>query len=481
MQSRLTGAFSLLLAQAVVLLLGWITHPIIGRVLGPDSYGIYGVVLSIQTILGLFLTLGVPMAISRFVAQDSNHARSILMQALRIQLLIALALSLLTLLFSPIIAHLLGDTNLTNYVRFVALVLILQCGYPIFVQFLSGMHRFNRQAALTSLYAVIKLSGALSLIFIFGVYGAFAGFAIGGFLAAIIGWFWTKKIGGRVPQRLPLKTFLSFAGTYVLILVFLQLLISIDLFMVKSLLKDNTTAGYYSAAVTLSRISFLLLQGLTFVILPSVSALTKPGASKERAATFISDTLRYLFALIIPGAALAAATSRSLIHLFYSAQYDPAQQALSVLMVGLACIAFYQLLANILAGAGQAKIALFSTIVLLLISGLLGRLFIPQYGIIGAAWQTTLTGIIGLLGLSAYTFYTFKLRIPYRSLVNISVATIGCVIPTYFWTVPPYFLPLQYLILLGLYALILIVLREVTTADRQLFASLHPRLRWLSK
>ena len=59
------------------------------------------------------------------------------------------------------------------------MVLLLQFGYPVFVQFLCGMHRFNRQAMLTSVYAVIKLIGALSLIFIFGVYGAFAGFAIG--------------------------------------------------------------------------------------------------------------------------------------------------------------------------------------------------------------------------------------------------------------------------------------------------------------
>ena len=481
MQSRLSGAISLLIAQAIVLLLGWITHPIIGRILGPGSYGMYGVVLSIQTILGLFLALGVPVAISRFVAQDTTHARSILRQALRIQIIFAFVLSITTFLLSSVIAGLLGDQNLTNLIRFVALVLLLQSGYPIFVQYLSGMHRFNRQALLTSTYAVIKLIGALSLIFVFGVYGAFAGFAIGGFSAAIIGWFWTKKIGGTKPQPLPVKAFLSFAGTYVLILVSLQILISLDLFMVKAIMKDNITAGYYSAAVTLSRISFMLLQSLTFVLLPSVSALTKPGASKEKAVHFISSSLRYLIMIIVPGAALASTTSQTLIRLFYSAQYDPASSALSILMIGLACIAFFQLLANIVAGAGKAHVALLGTIALVAISLFSGLALIPAFGIIGAAWQTTISGSIGLIGLSLYTFKVFNIPIPYKSILNVVLASVVIILPTYIWKVHPFILPFQYIVLFSFYIAILFLLKEITLQDRQLIANLHPKLRWLAK
>lgn len=481
MQSRFSGAISLLAAQAVVLLLGWITHPIIGRVLGPGSYGMYGVVLSIQTIFGLFLALGVPVAISRFVAQDTTHARSILRQALRIQIVFAFTLSITVFLLSPIIAGLLGDQNLTNLIRFVALVLLLQSGYPVFVQYLSGMHRFNRQALLTSVYAVIKLIGALSLIFVFGVYGAFAGFAIGGFCAAIIGWFWTRKIGGTKSQPLPVKSFLSFAGTYVLILVSLQILISLDLFMVKAMLKDNVTTGYYSAAVTLSRISFMLLQSLTFVLLPSVSALTKPGASREKAVDFIGSTLRYLIIIIVPGAVLASTTSRSLIRLFYSSQYDPASSALSILMIGLACIAFFQLLANIIAGAGKAHVALMGTIVLVFISLVGGLIMIPSFGIIGAAWQTTITGVIGLVGLALYTFKTFKIPIPYRSIFNVVIASVIMILPTYIWQAHPFVLPLQYIVLFAFYIGVLFMLREITVEDRKLVANLHPKLRWLAK
>src|SRR3990167_11436832 len=108
-QSRLTGAVSLFAAQAIVLGLGYVTHLWIGRVLGPASYGIFGIVLSLQTIVGMVLTFGVPMGISRFVAQDEKHAQSILRQALRLQAVVALLVALVTVLAAPLLSRLLDD------------------------------------------------------------------------------------------------------------------------------------------------------------------------------------------------------------------------------------------------------------------------------------------------------------------------------------------------------------------------------------
>jgi O-antigen/teichoic acid export membrane protein len=87
--SRTKGALAVLLAQAIVLLLGWITHPIVARLLGRESYGVYGIVLSVQTTIGIFLSLGLPVAIARFSAQNREQATHILRQGLRWQILFA--------------------------------------------------------------------------------------------------------------------------------------------------------------------------------------------------------------------------------------------------------------------------------------------------------------------------------------------------------------------------------------------------------
>lgn len=479
-QSRIRGALALSLAQAIVLLLGYATHLWIGRVLGPGFYGIYGVVLSVQTIIGLFLTLGIPSAVSRFVAQDAKHAQSILHQALRWQALAALVLASSAAILAPLLARILNDASLTPYLLFVPVIVLLQAFFPIYVQFLSGLHLFSKQATLTSLYAVAKLAGALGLIYFFGVYGAFAGFAVGGVVAALVGWHWTRRLGGKLSTRLPAKSFLSFAGMYVLILVGLQVLMSLDLFMVKSLLQDNILAGYYNSAVTLARISYFLLQGLAFIILPSVSALTKRGAGGQEAAAFIKEVLRYLIALIVPGVALAAATSKPLIILFFSQAYISAAPSLTILMVGLGALAFYLLLANIVAGAGRARVGLYVTGGLVLLSYLLGLWLIPRYQLIGAALQTTITSLVGLAVLSAYTFRVWRIPLPIRSTLNIIIATIIAVTPTYFWAAQQGLLLVQYVILLALYVAALFFLGEISVADRRRVAKLHPRLRWVA-
>lgn len=474
-QSTITGAVASVGAQAVVLLLGFITHPLIGQLLGREAYGIYSVVLSVQTIIGMLLTLGVPLAVSRFVARDEDHAQSILWQALRIQLLLAAGLAIFTAVASYPIARLLGDAGLTSYLAVIAVVIFTQAIYPIFTQYLSGLHRFNRQAALTTIYAIAKLIGSVGLLFVFHIYGALFGFAIGGAVAGLLGFIWARKAGGQQPKPLPVRSFLSFAGIFVLILISLQLLISLDLLMVKALLKDNAQAGDYSAASNLARISFLLLQGLVFILLPKMSALTKAGESHTEAIRFIRQTLRYLIALIVPGVVIAATTSKSLIILFYGHRYIPATTALTILMIGLGSLAFYLLLITIAAGAGRAKVGLWVTLALLAISASLGYILIPQYGLIGAAWQTTLTGLVGLIAMTIYITRTFQISLPVRSTINIVIASAVAVLPTYVWSASSLTLPLQYILLAAIYIAMLWALKEITPADRQYLKQLRPK------
>jgi stage V sporulation protein B len=478
--SRLTGAVYLVAAQAVVLVFGYATHLLIGRTLGPAPYGTYGVVLSVQSIFGLILTLGVPVAISRAVAQDQEHARSILRQGLRVQTVLALVVGGIALATSPLLGRALRDTTLTPYLMFSALVIFSQAFYPVYTQFLSGVHFFKRQALLTAFYATVKLIAAVALVFVIQLFGAFAGFMAGGIAAGIAGLWYTRGIGGEKTRVISVKSLLSFAGTYVLILVGLQILMSLDLFMVKALLHDDVQAGYYNAAVTLSRISYMLLQAVGFVLLPSVAALTTPGKSHEKAAQFIADTIRYLIAIIVPGVVLAATTSKSLITLFYSEAYTPAAPALTVLMVGLGALSFYLLLSNIVAGAGRARVSLTITLGLLILSGALGWWLINAYGMLGAAWQTTITALVGLLILAAYTFKSFAIPVPWLSTLNVIIASAVASLPTLYWHTTPLSLIPHYVLFALLYLTSLVVLREVRADDRRRLAGMHPRFSWLA-
>jgi O-antigen/teichoic acid export membrane protein len=326
------------------------------------------------------------------------------------------------------------------------------------------------------------LIGAITLVYALGVYGALSGFIIGGVAATGIGWYWTKTSSSNKRQLpFPVKAFLSFAGVYVFTLAGLKALMSLDLFMIKAMLQDDDQTGFYNAAVTLSRISYFLLQGLSFVILPSVSALTKSGTSHTNAAAFIKDILRYLIALIVPSITFAAATSAGLINLFFAPNFLPAADALTILMVGIGALGFYLLLANVVAGAGKATIGLYIIIASIALSYILGLFFIPRFGLIGAAWQTTIAALLGLAALASYTFHTFRIPVPVKSTLNVALASALAVSVTFVWHVSPPFLPLQYIVLFAIYGIVLLFLREVTEIDKLRLARLHPAFQRITK
>ena len=318
--SKLSGALLLASAQAVLLGLGYITHILVGKLGGPSLYGVYGIVLSFMTILNMLMTLGIPIAVSREVAQDESNSGAILKSALFGQLGLAVILSLSTILFSKSIAGILGDASLAPIIAFTAIVYPLTAVYSVITNYFNGLHAFALQAMIVLLYSLAKLAGSVGLLVPFRVYGALSGFAVGGAIASIIGApFVYKATKKHFQQAFPLKKLLTFAGAVVGTSIALQILMSTDLFLVKKFLHDDTLAGYYNAASTLSRIPYFILQALGFIFLPSIARLMKE--NEDLARDFIREIFRYLYLLLLPVTVLAAATSKSLVHLFYSQVY----------------------------------------------------------------------------------------------------------------------------------------------------------------
>ncbi len=78
----------LFLAQLVFMICGYIINVWLGRHLGPEVYGIYGILTLLMTTMNIMQVSGVPQAVSKFVAEDDNKADSILKTAFIIQLVI---------------------------------------------------------------------------------------------------------------------------------------------------------------------------------------------------------------------------------------------------------------------------------------------------------------------------------------------------------------------------------------------------------
>jgi O-antigen/teichoic acid export membrane protein len=80
------GAAWITLSGIVFMLSGYAINIFLGRRLGPELYGIYGVLVSIMNSMNVMQITGIPQSVSKFTSENENEADSILASGLHIQL-----------------------------------------------------------------------------------------------------------------------------------------------------------------------------------------------------------------------------------------------------------------------------------------------------------------------------------------------------------------------------------------------------------
>ena len=86
------GTIYLMSAQLIFLISSYAVHFGLGRYLGPELYGTFGIILSLLTICRVFVEPGTVRAISKYTAERKELAVAIKNQAIKIQIILALKL-----------------------------------------------------------------------------------------------------------------------------------------------------------------------------------------------------------------------------------------------------------------------------------------------------------------------------------------------------------------------------------------------------
>ncbi len=116
------------------------------------------------------------------------------------------------------------------------------------------------------------------------------------------------------------KKLLQFAWPIIVFMIFYEVMVSIDLYLVKAILKDDRLAGLYSAALTVGRIPFYAFYFLTIILLPKISETTSQKMDQETQ-RILKTAMRFLMMLLWPAVALLAAFAPSATRFFYGARY----------------------------------------------------------------------------------------------------------------------------------------------------------------
>lgn len=419
-RNTLTGYIYLSASNFFFVITSYCIYLGLGRILGPAEFGIYGIVTSFISILTIVLASGPQQAVAKFVAEDCNASQVIKKGVLRLQLIFGAAIFSLCFVMAGPLSLLLNDPSLKGYVRVVSFVCLFHPLSAVFLGMLIGLRRYGTQAIMDSLYSLFRMA----LILGFAFFSASALSALWGFVISTVAFsLILYLLWGRNGSegRFEWKSFLQFVLPFTLFILVTNLILNIDLLMLKALSPpslSNLYSGYYTAATTLARIPYFFTSALSLVILPLISQATslKDHESTKR---YVESSLRYTLILLVLLSFIISPTAKGLVEFLYSRDYLPASESLSILVFGIAFFSLFFILTTIVSAAGKPKVCLYFALIVLFLDIWLNYLFIPHYEMKGAALATTISLFIGLMGIGFYCFRWFKTLLPLGSVVRI--------------------------------------------------------------
>ncbi len=477
----------LIISELIFNLSGYIIHSSMGRILGPADYGRYGLVVTLTTMVIILIGNGIPTAMAKYISEifETNPRMVLVIKRKAILLQSALIGSIAVIFFfsAPLIARALGDETLIPLFRISTLIIPSFAAASFYFSFYTALHKFNVQSILKTMRSIFKVLAIVGLAYVFGVPGSIAGFALAALIVFAIAFLldqliYTKDIKKAAQaQNLSLqsnfetKKLLNYAWQIIIFFLAYELLISIDLYLVKGILHDDYLTGIYNASLTVGRIPYYIFYALTIMLLPVISKSTSQ-SDHEKTNSVISQSMRLMTIMLVPAVILMSKFSEPIIKLFYSEKYLEAAYPMSILAYGVGFLTIFYVMSFVLNGAGKTKIPMWISIFGVIINTALNYFFIKSYGIAGSAVATTIASFVVMLAILYFIKRDFGVLIHLKSIIKMLIAGTIMFFAANFFSQGTFIFLIWSFILIVLYLAVLILLKEVTKDDLKYLSSL---------
>jgi stage V sporulation protein B len=473
------GTVLLVLSKALFLVGSVLIHVFLGRYLGPQGYGQYGLVMSILLWFEVVVNSAIPWAVSKVISERRNLARSVFFQGIGLQLIFSIVVLVVFIALAPTLARVFGDGAIRVLLWWVALDIPCFALLSVFLTYFNGLQRFGRQGIVSISRIFFKVLATVLLVLGgYSIRGALVANIIASLLALATGWF-VLRLPAPSSQRVRfVRRVLSFGIPYTLFLLSAQLLLSIDLWAVKILVDDPAAAGFYTSAQTISRVPYFLFLGLTTALFPALShsvSSGQEGASRVQ----VRQAMRLLALVLLPVGAIVSSSPDAIVKLFFGSAFHPAVLPLTILIWGMILFTCFYNLAVILSVTGRPLMALGCSLGFILGDGLLNWLLVPQVGMAGAALATSLTSLGGTVVLAVVVSRRFGALLSSGTLLKLALASglvfgLSALVP-----LEGFLLILKGMVLFAIFVGSMVAWKEVHREDFDRLKSLWPSfLRW---
>ncbi len=484
-ESLTRGSVILTSTRLVVVLVAYLLNVFLARQLGPEQYGLLGVVVTVLMWLELVVAEGLPLYIARTGGFSGGEGRAISRRYLVAQIVLSLAMAALLFALAPLLARLFEAPESLLLFRFASLDIPLFGIYSLFSAVLLGAQLFGPYGFSEVAYSFAKLGATLTFTLVLGlaalgaVLGSISASAMG-ILAAglLVAWGYARhRIAQRdEPQELDQAAVAgqALAGSVISVTFVLlyALLTAMGLWVLRAM-DPGGDAGLYRAASLIALVPIEISAGLAVPLYAAYSnAFRREDAA--RCTHYITQSARLLLVAGVLWVALIAPTADSLMELVFSRTYAQGGTLLAILVVGLTIGMFGDALAPLLLVRGKGKQLIGAVAALLVMLVGLSAVLIPRFGALGAGVASG--GVLAAGGVAVLVYLRSEIASGFLGRAA-RVLLAGAVVALLAWLAPITATPALlgwYIALAALYAALLWVLRVVTADD---LSSLYEGIR----
>ncbi len=389
------------ITRIATFLLGLPTGIIIARVLGPQGKGIYSLVVLVPALLYQLGNLGLGAANIYFTGSKRFSLTDITSNSLVFGLAVGVFLPILFIPAYELFLHPFFKDVEPILIYLILLSVPFSFISIYFRQILLAKFKIKEFNLLNVLQAVLVLAGVALLLLLLNK-GVFALVLLSIFIPAIMLGFSSFLVSKLTKLRFLLKTnilkeSLNYGVKAHLANIFTFLNYRLDMLLVSYFI-GATQVGFYAIAVGIAELVWLISNAVQTILFPKVAS-SDLSQSKEISATLGRHTL-FLSFLACLGLAIIGKLA---IDIVYGSAFLPSFTPLLILLPGILALSLGSVPAAYLGGVGRPIFAMYASLGSLIVNIGLNLVFIPKWGIAGAALATTIS----------YTLMTLIVLVPY--------------------------------------------------------------------
>jgi O-antigen/teichoic acid export membrane protein len=329
------------------------------RILGPELYGQYTLVLVGPQLLFLFTDLGINQGIIKLTADLRSHGESdrvskIVNTGILLRIIAGTGLSILLYVFAePFASILLNRADMYPYLQITAILILFQALYSTAVSAFVGVDRAEFSAITSNMQAVIRtLVTILLLLLGFNLLGALAGNILGYAVAGICGIVILKMV---LPKRRNSESSTSHKADAKALVqygipIFATFLLTGFTPLYQNMILGHFTTdiavGNFKAALNFATTLTLLSFPITTALLSGFSKLDS--ITKQNVSAFFKLANKYTSLIVFPVITLLIFFSGEIVQIIYGPTYEPA-----AFYLALYCLLYFS------AGIGYLNLASF--------------------------------------------------------------------------------------------------------------------------